>query len=394
MNGLEQLSPLLQHFIERGGPTGCSVAVMQDGKLLYETCEGYSDLEAKVPMDTSVIFRLASMTKVITCTALMMLYERGLFLLNDPLGEYLPEWKDSTVLRRAGNGDWTVTPPKSPILVKHVMNMASGIPHGGETNETGLRIARLTQELSQRTGGNYSTREFSQALSKAPLAFDPGTHWHYGHGHDVLGALIEVLSGKSFGEFLHDEIFAPLGMEDTFFRLPPEKQDRLCPYYALTPDGGRARESGTRNEARFQPGAKFESGGGGLLSTLHDYSRFAQVLACGGEQYGVRLLGRKTIDLMRRNHLNPDQQRDFNWPYQAGYGYGLGVRTMVCPPAGGCNGALGEFGWCGAHGTWVLIDPENRLSAVYMQQLRPNLEEYHQPRMRSVIYAALKKEEK
>src|SRR5690606_17333426 len=133
----------------------------------------------------------------------------------------------------------------------------------------------------------------------------------------------------------------------------------------------------------------FESGGGGLLSTLADYSRFAQMLACGGELDGVRILGSKTIDLMRTNHLSPQQLADFNWPYLAGYGYGLGVRVMIDPVAAGSNGSIGEFGWCGLAGTWVMIDPEERLSAVYMQQMIPNFEEYHQPRLRAVIYGAL-----
>lgn len=227
----------------------------------------------------------------------------------------------------------------------------------------------------------------SQVLSKVPLAFDPGTHWHYGLSHDVLGALIEVLSGKSFGEYLEENIFAPLGMRDTSFRLPPEKRDRLAARYLLE-DGRRVRVGADVDED-YQPDATYESGGGGLLSTLEDYTRFAQAMACGGSLEGVRILGSQTIDLMRQNHLSPQQMEDFNWPFLAGYGYGLGVRTMVNPQAGGCNGSLGEFGWCGMLGTWVMIDPAERLTAVYMQQLTPNLEAYHQPRMRSVIYGSL-----
>ena len=392
MNQWEDLSTLLRHFIERGGPTGCGVGVMQDGRLLYETWEGIRNVETGEAMRADTIFRLASMTKVITCTALMMLYERGLFLLNDPVSEYLPEWKNATVISRQGNGDYEIVPAKNPILIRHLMNMSSGLPHGGENSESGRRILEKTMALSSETDGNYSTRAFSKAIAQAPLAFEPGTQWHYGHSHDILGALIEVLSGKTFGTFLQEEIFQPLEMKDTFFRIPEEKKSRLCPLYGI--QDGRHVPVKSKGENRYQQGALFESGGGGLLSTLADYSRFAQVLACGGEQFGVRLLGRQTIDLMRMNHLSPCQQKDFNWGYLAGYGYGLGVRTMVNPPAGGVNGALGEFGWCGALGTWVMIDPENRLSAVYMQQLIPNLEEYHQPRMRAVIYGALKKEER
>ena len=250
MRGLERLSPLIRSFVEKG-PTGCSVMVAQNGQILFEDYAGMADVEENRPVSRDTIFRIFSMTKVVTCAAALQLYEKGLYLLNDPLYEYLPEWKDSLVYEFDPNGDFRARRAKSPIRVKDLFCMSTGLTYGGEDNAT------------------------------------------------------------------------------------------------------------------------------------------ARAMACGGSLEGVRILGSQTIDLMRQNHLSPQQMEDFNWPFLAGYGYGLGVRTMVNPQAGGCNGSLGEFGWCGMLGTWVMIDPAERLTAVYMQQLTPNLEAYHQPRMRSVIYGSL-----
>jgi CubicO group peptidase (beta-lactamase class C family) len=380
MSRFDRLTPLLKSFVEKG-PAGVSCSVSRGGEVQYEDYIGYADLETKKPIAPDTIYRIYSMSKVVTCTAALMLYERGLFLLNDPLEEYLPEFKDSSVFRTAPNGNLYRSPAAAPIRVKDLFTMSSGLTYGGEYSETAREIKNIV------SGEKHDVRTLSKALATVPLAFDPGTQWQYGYSHDVLGALIEVLSGKRFGQFLHDEIFDPLGMRDTFFRIPEEKKDRLCSIYNRAEDGTLTKNTGM--DRHFQPDAIFESGGGGLLSTLGDYGRFASMLACGGAIDGVRILSRKTIELMATNHLSPLQQKDFNWPYQAGYGYGLGVRVMTDPAAGGCNGSLGEFGWCGMAGTWVLIDPKEELSAVYMQQMMPNFEAYHQPRLRAVIYGAL-----
>ena len=388
MSRFNRLDDLLKSFVDRG-PAGCACSVIKDGETMYEGYFGYADLETQKPIAPDTIYRIYSMTKVITCTAALILYERGLYLLNDPLYEYLPEFKSPQVYHRTPTGDLYTAPASRPILVKDLFTMSSGLTYGGNQNESERQTGKVMEELRQKqaAGEKYDVRALSKALAQIPLAFEPGSHWKYGFSHDVLGAFIEVVSGKSFGQFLKEEIFEPLGMNDTFFRIPDEKKDRLCSLYNRSEDGTLTKN--TSMDANYQPDATFEGGGGGLLSTLGDYSRFAQMMACGGELDGIRILGSKTIDLMRTNHLSPQQQADFNWPYQAGYGYGLGVRVMVDPVAAGGNGSLGEFGWCGLAGTWVLIDPQERLSAVYMQQMLPNFEEYHQPRLRAVIYGAL-----
>jgi len=386
VNGLQaNLQPLLRSFVEKG-PVGCALAVHRQGETLFEDYVGYADVESKREISADTIYRIYSMSKVVTCTAALMLYERGLYLLNDPLEEYLPEFKDPLVYRVGDTGEIYTSPASRSITVKDLFTMTSGLTYPGENNETERQVTKAMYVRDQN-GEKWTTRELSQALATIPLAFDPGTRWHYGLSHDVLGAFIEVLSGKSFGQFLQDEIFDPLQMEDTFFRIPEAKKVRLCSFYNRDQEGNITKN--TQMDSNIQPDAKWESGGGGLLSTLQDYSRFAQMLANGGTLDGERIIGRKTIELMAMNHLRPDNRENYNWNYLSGYGYGLGVRVMIDPAVGGINSSIGEFGWSGMLGTWVSIDPKEKLSAVYMQQMLPNFEAYQQPRLRSVIYGSL-----
>ncbi|WP_100407555.1 serine hydrolase domain-containing protein [Bacillus solitudinis] len=385
MESLQKLQPLLRSFVEKG-PAGNSLMVMHQGRTVFEDYVGYADKESQIPVKEDTIFRIFSMTKVVTCTAALMLYERGLFLLNDPLEEYLPEFTNPQVYR-SEQGETVVSPALRSITVKDLFTMTSGLTYPGDRNPTERQIAKALGELNKTQRENSTSRDLSKLLASIPLAFDPGTQWRYGFSHDVLGALIEVVSGKRFGEFLDEEIFKPLGMRDTFFNLPEDKKHRLASIYNREADGTLIKNETT--DEQFHPNAMFESGGAGLLSTLGDYGRFAYMLANGGEFNGTRIIGSKTIQLMATNHLTAEQKRHYNWDYLKGYGYGLGVRTMIDPAEGGINGSIGEFGWSGLAGTWVLIDPKEKLSAVYMQQMLPNFEAIHQPRLRAVIYGAL-----
>ncbi|MFB9325582.1 serine hydrolase domain-containing protein [Paenibacillus aurantiacus] len=380
---LERLRPLLRHFVDQG-PAGCSCLVVHDGNVVFEDYAGHADEASGQPIGPDTIFRIFSNTKVVTCAAALILHERGLFLLNDPLEEYLPAFKQPLVYIEE-QGERRAVPSTRPIRVKDLFTMSSGITYPGENGETEQATKRLEDELRQ--SGRFDNRSLAEGLAAIPLAFEPGTRWQYGYSHDVLGALIEVLSGKTLGQFMQDELFNPLGMHDTFFRIPENKRARLATMYIRD-------EAGIRNpsdlfEANYQPEATFESGGAGLLSTLADYGRFASMLAQGGKLDGVRILGARTVELMAANQLSSQQLKDYNWPYLAGYGYGLGVRTMMDPAAAGSGASIGEFGWSGLAGTWTMIDPKEKLAAVYMQQMLPNLEAYHQPRLRNVIYGAL-----
>ncbi|MGI8384284.1 serine hydrolase domain-containing protein [Robertmurraya sp. P23] len=382
-----QLRTLLNSFVEKG-PAGCACSVYHQGKQVFEDYIGYEDVETEKPIALDTIYRIYSNTKVVTCVAALKLYERGLFLLNDPIENYLPEFKNPLVYRKNESGEIYTSPASSSIKVKDLFTMTSGLTYEGDGNETERQVKEALKRVMESGDTNqFDTRSLSKMLAEIPLAFDPGTKWQYGFSHDILGALVEVLSGKTFGEFLKDEIFDPLEMKDTFFKIPEGKSDRLCSLYDRSENGVL-----TKNrliDGNYQPGTMFESGGAGLLSTLDDYSRFAHMLANGGELDGVKILSRKTVELMSRNHLQPEHFSDYNWEYLKGYGYGLGVRVLMNPAEAGSNSSVGEFGWSGLAGTWVLIDPKEKLSAVYMQQMFPNFEAYHQPRLRSVIYGAL-----
>jgi len=383
-----RLTNLLQHFVGNGLP-GCACMVTKDGKTIYENYLGFADIDKELLITDETIYRIFSMTKVVTCTAALMLYERGLFLLNDPLEEYLPEFKNQRVFEKQENGNYIERPAANKILVKDLFTMTSGITYPGDANETERMTARAMSNIEQRVrqGEAIDVQTISKMIASIPLAFEPGSQWHYGLSHDVLGAFIEVLSGKTFGQFLKDEIFDPLQMEDTFFKVPENKQHRISNVY-IRNEQGKLVSSKKADEA-FHIDFPYENGGAGLFSTLRDYNRFAQMLANGGQLHGVQIIGRKTIELMSQNHLTLENSNNYNWDYLKGYGYGLGVRVMENPSLGGINSSIGEFGWSGMLGTWVLIDPKEKLSAVYMQQMYPNLEAYHQPRLRSVIYGTI-----
>ena len=385
MNRFTNLTPLLKSFVEKG-PPGCSCSVVHKGNTVYEEYFGYADIEAKTPVTPDTLFRIFSMTKVITCTAALMLYERGLYHLNDPLYEYLPEFKNPLVYRTSSNGALSVSPALYPIRIRDLFMMTSGLPYGGDDTETGRQIKKKSEEWAA-SGTKYDLRTTVKMLASVPLCFDPGTHWRYGFSHDVLAAFIEVVSGKKYSRFLKDEIFDPLGLKNTFHRIPEDKMKDLCSFYYRAENGALTKS--TDMDMHIHADDIFEGGGSGLLSTLGDYQRFIRMLCNHGELDGVRILGRKTVDLMATNHLNSQQQADYNWPHHAGYGYGLGVRVMVDPAKGGCNGSIGEFGWSGMLGTWMMIDRKEDLTVTYMQQLQPSLEEFHAPRLRNVVYGML-----
>jgi CubicO group peptidase (beta-lactamase class C family) len=385
---LERLTPLLEEFVEKG-PPGCACIISRRGGVVYEKYIGYADREKKKEISPETIYRLFSNSKPITCVAALILYERGLYLLSDPVSDYLPEFKDMQVYRSAADNPPNVSPAKGPIRIVDLFTMTSGLCYPGDSPETARRTRDILQDLDakERDGSKYDIRAVSRALAGIPLAFDPGAGWMYGASHDVLGALIEVLSGKTLGRFMQDEIFDPLGMKDTSFRLSEDKKARLCCLYDLSPDGSLTKNSSM--DTHYRPDALLETGGGGLLSTIGDHSRFAQMLGCGGLFNGEQILGRKTVQLMSSNHLRPHQLAEYNWDFLAGYGYGLGVRVMMDRAGGGSNGSVGEFGWSGLAGTWALVDPVEELSAVYAQQMLPNLEARQMPRLRNVLYGAL-----
>ena len=373
----------MSRFVTEGQIAGCSAKIIRGGETLFQGSFGYADIEKQKPMDDSTIFPIASMSKVITVAGIMRLYEQGLFKLWDPVSEYLPGFKHPTVALEKPDGGYEIVPAKGEVTLRQLFTMTSGVPYAG--NDTAA--ARIQKEKGEAYLAEHGTVpptvEYCNLVGGLPLAFEPGEKWMYGFSIDVLGAVIEVLSGKTLGEYLKETIFDPLGMKDTGFFVPPEKQSRAAILYHI--------REGMKPDGRTYPSEKpvFESGGGGLFSTVEDYSRFAQMLLHGGTLDGERILGRKTIDLISRDHLTPQQQATHSWDTQRGYGYGLGVRVMTNPEIADINGSVGEWGWDGAFGNWFCVDPKENLTCVYLTTNLPGDHYRFIPKLMASMYASL-----
>ena len=385
MADFKELSRLLEEILEQG-PAGCGCAVARNGEILFEEYHGVKDLESGEPITADSVYRQYSTTKVAVCTGAMMLLERGKFLLNDPIYEYFPEWKDTMVAQPEEDGSYRVRPAKRPILIRDCFSMAMGIGYGG-TDYTHQAAEKVRAQLRANVG-EYTLQQEIKAMAEVPVAFDPGTHWLYGFGHELVAGLIEVVSGKGVGQFLKEELFEPLDMKNTGYHYFGDIRERMVTTYLLKEDGSREASPYFQRDELFEPEAKYEGGGAGLFSTVREYLALTQMLACGGEYQGRKIMGRKTIDLMRCNQLNEQQLKEFRNPYLEGYGYGCGVRTLMDPSAG-VNSSVGEFGWTGMLGTYVSIDPAEKLSLVYMHNLFPNREAYIHPRIRNIVYGVL-----
>ena len=381
MGDLKSLDALLGEVLKRG-PGGAGLRVYQGTDLKYENWVGYASKEKGIPFTDKTICQLASMTKPIASAACMQLFEQGRFLLTDPVEDYYPEWRDHKIFTYSPRGDLRVEPAKVKPTVGHLFDMTSGVTvDWGWKNPNSEALAEKMNEAKAK--GEYNLQTFARAAGQIPGAFEAGEHYYYGQSLDVAAALLELLSGQTFGEYLKEHFFDPLGMADTYFRVPEEKKSRISVQYQIGPDG-------VVKEGDFPPlfyDSTFESACGGLFGTMDDYCKFALAMTLG-EYKGVRLLSDNTIRLMAMNRLSPQALADFENPYHSGYGYGLAVRTRMKPEAGS-NSSIGEFGWTGGWGSWVLMDPEKQITIVYAHQCVPNSEGYVHPRIRNIVYSAL-----
>lgn len=355
------------------------VVVMHRNETVFRYRNGYSNLAETTPIDDSRIFNIYSLTKILTCTAALQLVEKGAIQLNDPLSAYLPEYGDMNVRKFLPNGEVELERAKRPISVRDLFTMTAGFSY--DLGAPSLR------EAVKLTDGKLPTRQFAAALAKEPLMFEPGTRWNYSLCHDVLAALVEVVDGRRFSQYVREEITGPLGMPDTGFELSAEQQNRIAPQYEYNDASGKH----VRNDVNgFRIGTEFESGGAGLLSTVSDYVKFLNTLTNRGTSPdGVRILSPAGVDLMRTDHLSEGLRGDYNWEHLAGYGYGLGVRTHVSKARSGSLSPLGEFGWSGLAGCLAIIDPESQLTVMYAQHLLNNQEPYVHPRLKNIVYACL-----
>ncbi|MDR2483798.1 MAG: beta-lactamase family protein [Treponema sp.] len=388
---LRYVDDYFQRIVDSGQAAGAGGLIFRHGVQAYRESFGMQDLENSIPMKNDSIYRIYSMTKTFTIVAAMTLYERGLFKLHDPIGTYIPSFTAMQVVRQVPGGAVELVPTKQPITFHHLFTMTSGIPYPGKDGYS-ARIFGETQAAvaaDAAKGKRWTTAQIVDAAARVPLCFHPGEYWMYGFSHDVLGRLIEILSMKRLGQYMEETIFAPLGLTDTRFYVPAEKRSRLTKPYSLTETGLREVSGLMCDPGSERSSPAFESGGGGLASTLDDVGRYGRMLLNSGKLDGVRILSRKTIDLIRQNHVPPAYMQKFGFPSITGYGYGLGVRTMLDTNRAGLNGSLGEWAWDGMLGTWYCIDPAEDMVAVFLIQRSPGGNEDLPKRFAQIVYAAI-----
>jgi len=385
---LARLEELLEEMVETKFVAGICCMVLQDveEKCYYEA--GYLDMANRIPIARDTIFRLYSMTKPITSAAVMMLLEEGKIDLLDPVSKYLPGFRNQSVLR---NG--MPIPVSRPVTIQNLLNMTSGLVYGGESCAAEVRTGALFEEVTDRllSSDAFTTIELINRLGQLPLAFEPGDRWQYGASADVLGAVVEIVSGMRFGEFLEKRIFAPLGMKDTAFYVPEEKQARLSKVYEPAPGGLRAyygSHLGIQN--RMETAPAFESGGAGLVSTIDDYAAFTQMLLHNGSFRGVSLLSPKTVEFMTSSHLMPALQNQvLQWESMPGYTYANLLRIMTDPGIPVSMGSLGEYGWDGWLGPYMTNDPANRMTLLIMQQKTGSGTTEYTRKIRNLVFSSL-----
>ena len=370
----QRLTKLLQGYIDRGDLAGLIATVARQGKTVYYQKFGWADKEAAQPMQDDTIFMIASMTKPITAVAAMMLYEEGHFHLNTPVWKFIPAFKEVKVCTGTKkDGSLKLAALEREITFRHLFTHTSGLSYGWNEKDPVDREYQKANQTFMETGRTPSLATLVDGLAQLPLAFQPGTKWRYSMSIDVLGRLVEVISGMSFEKFLAERIFKPLGMADTAFFVPSEKKGRVAAVYR---HGGP--DISLLPDKEIRPAAELPQlimPGGGLVSTVSDYARFCQMLVNGGELDGVRLLGPKTVALFSMNHA-PEAALPYGFSendlYHAGYGFSLGTRVLMDISKSGLYGSIGEFGWDGAFSTYFWVDPREQLYGLMMLQHAPN----------------------
>jgi CubicO group peptidase (beta-lactamase class C family) len=372
---LNRLTDALRGEIDRGRVPGAVALIARRGKLGYFEALGARDPATAAPMHKDTIFRFYSMTKPIVSVAAMMLWEEGRVLLNDPIAKYIPDFAARKVAVER-HGKVELVPAERDITIQDLLRHTSGFTY--EFRGTApVQKMYMEAKLFRR---NQTNAEHAQTLATLPLMHQPGTQWEYSRSTDVVGRLVEVLSGQSLGAFLSERILGPLGMVDTDFHVPAQKHQRLAEAFAKDPESGAAVQL---VEVRERP--MFESGGGGLVSTAMDYARFLQMLLSGGTLDGRRLLSRKTIEFMTADHLGPvTGASDLLIP---GYGFGLGFAVRMHAGIAQVPGSVGQYYWGGLAGTTFWVDPAEQLFALMLIQ-GPGQREYYRVLFRDMVYAA------
>ena len=369
---------------------GNSVTVYFENKPVFTYQSGFSDVENQIPMQGGELFNIYSCSKPCTVAAALQLYEKGFFLLDDPLYEYIPAFRDMTVLKENGK----LERANSPITMRQLFTMTAGFNYDSN--------APWRARAEKKTDGKMETLAVMEELAKEPLFFHPGERWNYSLCHDVLAAAVEAISGQKFRDYVQEHIFDPLDMKTAGYHNS-ELRGHVAQQYRFEQSGendavklqsgeiasvdGKLVNVG-RDVCYFEYGSEYDSGGAGITTSIEDYAKFANALANGGiGATGEKILSRGTIELLRTNQLNEEQLKNYSWNQLTGYGYGLGVRTVLDRAKSGYNGLTGEFGWGGAAGATILVDPEMKIGVFYAHHMLNPQETYYQPRLRNVIYS-------
>lgn len=376
----EPLKSFLDTYIPMLGIPGSDTVIYKNHEEIFRYSSGFDSLKNMTPVRRDALYNLYSCTKIATCTSIMQLIERGEILVTDPVYAYIPEYRDLTVKVFENGKEVGVKKAEKPMLIRHLLTMSAGLDYN--------RDRRSVTETQKNTGGRCPTLDFVRALAKDPLNYEPGEGYSYSLAHDILGGIIEVVSDKTLGEYMKDNIFDPLGMKDTSFSVAEEKKWRLAAQYDYDTEQGIPIEiPSDSNILRF--GTEYESGGAGLVSSVDDYILLMDALAhLGVGKNGSRILSSHAVNLMRENALRPDQLSKFANSYTTGYGYGYGVRVKMGGTASGNLVPNGTFGWDGAKLCLAMADPQNKIAVFHAEHMGA----FHHiliPRLRNVIYSCL-----
>ena len=394
---LDRIAAHLQrNYLEPGKIAGCQVAVGRRGHLAYQRSFGERDRERGIPMGDDTIFRIYSMTKPITSIALMQLFEQGMFQLDDPVARFFPSWQQHEVWVSGAGDDMITEPAHRRVSFRDLLTHTGGLTYGGVLPGMGDQhpVDSMYRSMQIRSAGVATTMsDFMDQLGRVPLRFQPGTAYMYSLSTDACGALVERISGVPFADYLRQHILDPLGMIDTAFQVAPGKVGRFAANYARNPDKTTTLLDDPATSAFTRPPA-FTSGGGGLTGTMADYVRFCEMLRRGGELDGHRIIGPRTLDLMRMNHLPGGKDLasldvDLLTLYgNVGVGFGLGFASTIDQVA---TGALtrGDFYWGGAASTVFWVDGIEDLWVIFMTQLMPSISFDFRGQLRSLVYSSI-----
>ena len=383
---------LQKNYIESQRYSGVLTGIFRKGELVHASPIGLRDIENRKPVQRDTIFRIYSMSKPITSVALMTLYEKGLFQLDDPVSEYIPQFKNLEVFDSGVFGDFETTRVNREMTVRDLLSHQSGLTYGFVNRTNVDRAYREAGVGEIRTTG--SLQKMIDCLSEIPLEFSPGDRWNYSVSTDVCGYLVEVISGKSFDVFLDEVIFQPLGMVDSGFYVKEGEKERLASLYRYNESGSPLHVSDF-DAGDYTRKPSFLSGGGGLVSTLDDYMAFCQMILGNGKYNGEMILGRKTLDLMGSNHLSNgvdlEQVAFGRWSetQYRGVGFGLGFSVLLDPAASQVSGSKGELAWGGAASTAFWIDKSEDLAVVFLTQLLPSSSYNVRRELRTLVYSAI-----